>query len=119
MKKGYEMVIGLEVHCELKTETKIFCSCPKMCIRDRDNPLCDGFNILHIVRGEDDGNAAVVVDFADEFPYGNFGDSVKTNGRLIQKEDFWSMDKRRGDLTTHPLPQRKLACGGTENGTDL
>jgi len=28
LRKKYEMVIGLEVHCQMKTRTKLFCSCP-------------------------------------------------------------------------------------------
>jgi aspartyl-tRNA(Asn)/glutamyl-tRNA(Gln) amidotransferase subunit B len=42
---GYEAVIGLEVHCELRTETKLFCGCPNA-FGDEPNtnvcPVCLG-----------------------------------------------------------------------------
>ncbi|HEY7916085.1 MAG TPA: Asp-tRNA(Asn)/Glu-tRNA(Gln) amidotransferase subunit GatB [Acidimicrobiales bacterium] len=45
MKPGWEMVLGLEVHCELKTATKLFCGCPNM-FGDQPNtnvcPVCLG-----------------------------------------------------------------------------
>jgi aspartyl-tRNA(Asn)/glutamyl-tRNA(Gln) amidotransferase subunit B len=45
VKPGWEMVIGLEVHCELKTTTKLFCGCPNM-FGDQPNtnvcPVCLG-----------------------------------------------------------------------------
>ncbi|HHX95861.1 MAG TPA: hypothetical protein GX687_00115, partial [Clostridia bacterium] len=28
MSKNWEAVIGLEIHAELKTRTKLFCACP-------------------------------------------------------------------------------------------
>jgi aspartyl-tRNA(Asn)/glutamyl-tRNA(Gln) amidotransferase subunit B len=45
MKPGWEMVVGLEVHCELKTATKLFCACPNV-FGDEPNtnvcPVCLG-----------------------------------------------------------------------------
>ena len=45
MKPGWELVVGLEVHCELKTATKLFCGCPNM-FGDQPNtnvcPVCLG-----------------------------------------------------------------------------
>ena len=42
---GWELVIGLEVHCELRTATKLFCGCPNM-FGDEPNtnvcPVCLG-----------------------------------------------------------------------------
>jgi aspartyl-tRNA(Asn)/glutamyl-tRNA(Gln) amidotransferase subunit B len=45
MEDGWEMVIGLEVHCELATRTKLFCGCPNL-FGDEPNtnvcPVCLG-----------------------------------------------------------------------------
>src|SRR5581483_355593 len=45
MVEGWEMVIGLEVHCELATQTKLFCGCPNL-FGDEPNtnvcPVCLG-----------------------------------------------------------------------------
>ena len=40
MKPGWEMVIGLEVHSELKTATKLFCGCPAAFGDDPNTNVC-------------------------------------------------------------------------------
>lgn len=46
MNTAYEMVIGLEVHVELKTKTKIFCACPTAFGAEPNThvcPICLGY----------------------------------------------------------------------------
>lgn len=61
MIKDYEMVIGLEVHVELKTKTKIFCSCPTTfgaAPNTQTCPVCLGLpGTLPVLNGQ-------VVDYA-------------------------------------------------------
>jgi aspartyl-tRNA(Asn)/glutamyl-tRNA(Gln) amidotransferase subunit B len=56
MLKDYEMVIGLEVHVELKTKSKIFCSCPTDFGADPNTqccPVCMGMpGTLPVLNGE-------------------------------------------------------------------
>lgn len=46
MERGFEMVVGLEVHVELKTHSKIFCSCSNSFGSEPNTnvcPVCSGF----------------------------------------------------------------------------
>ncbi len=56
MLKDYEMVIGLEVHVELKTKSKIFCSCPTDFGADPNTqccPVCMGMpGTLPVLNGQ-------------------------------------------------------------------
>ncbi len=40
MKPGWAMVVGLEVHCELKTATKLFCGCPNAFGGEPNTNIC-------------------------------------------------------------------------------
>ena len=40
LKEGWELVVGLEVHCELMTKTKIFCSCPNVFGNEPNTNVC-------------------------------------------------------------------------------
>ena len=40
LKNGWEMVIGLEVHCELATRTKLFCSCANVFGSEPNTNIC-------------------------------------------------------------------------------
>ena len=40
VKEGWELVVGLEVHCELMTKTKIFCSCPNVFGNEPNTNVC-------------------------------------------------------------------------------
>ncbi len=39
--REFEMVVGLEVHVELKTRSKIFCSCPTRFGGDPNAHICE------------------------------------------------------------------------------
>ncbi len=40
MPEGYETVVGLEVHCELATATKLFCGCPNVFGAEPNTNIC-------------------------------------------------------------------------------
>ena len=73
--KNYEMVIGLEVHVELKTDTKIFCSCKTTFGAEPNTqccPVCMGMpGTLPVLNGK-------VIDYAVKA-------GIATNCTIAQK----------------------------------
>lgn len=67
MKNGYEANIGIEVHVQLKTKTKIFCSSPN-CISESPNinicPVCAGYPGVLPVLNEEVVNYAIMLGLA-------------------------------------------------------
>ena len=55
-------------------------------VADEQDALGEGFDVLHIVGGEDHGGAVPAVLAADEFAHGNLVARVQTDGGFVQEE---------------------------------
>ncbi len=82
MIKDYEMVIGLEVHCELGTKTKIFCSCPTKFGAEPNTqvcPVCLGLPGTLPVLNEEVVNSAIKAGLATNCKIASFSKQDRKN----------------------------------------
>ena len=57
------------------------------------DPRAECLDVVHIVRREDDGHAFIPVELLDEITDGQLGDGVEADGRFVEEEDGWTMEK--------------------------
>ena len=90
--RKYEVVIGLEVHAQLLTRSKMFCSCPSDYIQSAPNtvvcPVCLGMP----------GTLPVINSRAVEY--------VIMTGLALNSEIF----------REHPVPSQELSLSGPDEG---
>ncbi len=114
MRDDYEAVIGLEVHCQLSTESKLFCSCKvdhdappntKIC------PVCAGFpGVLPVLNKR-------VVDYAIKLALAVSADIHRVS--IFARKNYYYPDLPKGyQISQYELP---ISTGGfveidTENG---
>lgn len=82
IKDGYEMVVGLEVHVELKTRTKIFCSCPTTFGAPPNTqccPVCMGFPGTLPVLNREVVHYAALAGLATECTIANYSKQDRKN----------------------------------------
>ncbi len=114
MRENYEMVIGLEVHVELKTETKIFCGCSTKFGAPPNTqccPVCTGMpGSLPVLNGK-------VVEYAVRAGLAT-GCQIATYSKQDRKNYFYPDLPKSYQISQYDLP---LCQGGhldieTENG---
>lgn len=67
LNSGYETVIGIEVHVQLTTKSKIFCQCPNIVSHEQNSticPICAGHPGVLPVLNKEVANRAIMVGLA-------------------------------------------------------
>ena len=76
---------------------------------DDHNAAAELFDVIEVVRGQQNGGLKFAIDGAQEFANLIFGDDVEADGGLVEEKQRWIMQQRGGQIATHALAERKLA----------
>lgn len=78
---------------------------------DEENAACQRFDILHVMGGEDDGDAARLIQAADEGADGQLGDGVQSDGGLVQEKHLWRMKQEAAISQRMRCPRESCRAG--------
>ena len=72
---------------------------------DDHDPLAQGFDVRHVVAGQQDGGAKAAVVLGDELANAALHGHIQADGRFVEEDDLRAMQQRGGDLAFHALTQ--------------
>src|SRR5262245_28467740 len=76
---------------------------------DHQNAAAERFDIVHIVRREDHGQAAFHVQAADKFANRKLGNGIETNRRFVQEKQLGFMQQGSSQIAAHALAKGQLS----------
>jgi hypothetical protein len=76
---------------------------------DDDHAPGDVLDVGHVVRGQEHGGAAFLVDPDQELPEALLAEQVEADGRLVEEEDLRLVEHAGGQLAAHPLAEGERA----------
>src|SRR5262249_52486526 len=80
-------------------------------VYDRDT-IAKTIRLVHVVRGDEDGQIALALDVVEHLPDGNAGNGIKAGRRFVEKEYFRAVDESACDFEAAPhAPRKSLGLG--------
>ena len=74
---------------------------------DEDHAGAERLDIVHVVRGQDHGDAAFPIQPADEVAHREFGHGIQTDRGFVEEEDRRRMQERGRQIASHSLAQAR------------
>ena len=74
----------------------------QLAVIDDGDAVAQAVGFVHVVRGDQDGERAAVLDLGQHLPDGDARDGIEAGGRLVEEEDLRAVHQAARDLQTAP-----------------